>query len=351
MFSDPSGFSGDDGSPFAIPRTSSIAKAKRPSVSFAEGTKFTPKERRGSQDAPRKPKSPWGALMLSALQGRGGEAAEGAEPEEAEQREGPGEGLEPPSEAAEADPERYGATPSRPALSLPGGRRRSLSNARRAGPAQAPPPAPPPQSAAEKVLTVYVTVGPTGAGPGAGPGPEGRVQAMLRRLGSLQRRGEEAGRGRGRGQSGGGGGSGGGVCKPPRRKLGARVSVWEQAAAGGPGGGAGGGHVEVHLRKPSRRKPPPLSSPGALGNPAPWPESAPPTRPLSFVLNSVPEHTPAGGAEGDADATAATGRHGNAHTESGYHSLGAGGQIIANQGVGAGTDEGPQYENVLIKHS
>ncbi|XP_009582102.1 PREDICTED: LOW QUALITY PROTEIN: scavenger receptor class F member 1-like, partial [Fulmarus glacialis] len=38
---DPSAFDSEDVSqPFAIPRTSSIAKAKRPSVSFAEGTKF-----------------------------------------------------------------------------------------------------------------------------------------------------------------------------------------------------------------------------------------------------------------------------------------------------------------------
>ena len=32
----------DASTPFAIPRTSSLARAKRPSVSFAEGTKFAP---------------------------------------------------------------------------------------------------------------------------------------------------------------------------------------------------------------------------------------------------------------------------------------------------------------------
>ncbi|XP_035239811.1 scavenger receptor class F member 1 [Anguilla anguilla] len=366
MFPDPSAFGADDGSPFAIPRTSSIAKAKRPSVSFAEGTKFTPKERRGSQEAPgvaRKPKSPWGVLMLSALQiqGRGSEGEEGAEQEEAEQREeGPGEGPgEPAGEPGEPDPDRYSAAPSRPSLSVPGGRRRTLSNARRSVPGQtAPGEAAPPEPAPEKVVTVYVTVGRAGpkAGPKAGPNPEGPVQAMLRRLGSLQKRGEEAGQGRGSSRAGGGAGAGGGVTKPPRRKLGARVSVWEQAAVGGgagAGGGAGGGagRVEVHLRKSSRRKPPPLSSPGSLGDSAPWPESTPPVRPLSSVLQSVPENTPpASGAGGDADGAAATGRHGNAQTESGYHSLGAGGQIIGNQGVGAGAEEGPQYENILIKH-
>ncbi|KAJ8367882.1 hypothetical protein SKAU_G00079100 [Synaphobranchus kaupii] len=365
MFLDPSGFCSDDVSPFAIPRTSSIAKAKRPSVSFAEGTKFTAKERRGSQEVPstaRKPKSPWGVLMLSALQaqGRGGEGEGGAEQqeeeeeeEEEEQTEGPGVGQEPPSETGEPDPERYSAAPSRASLSVPGGRRRTLSNARRNVGAQTTPgdDAVSPETAPEKVVTVYVTVGRAGpkAGQKAGPNPEGPVQAVLRRLGSLQRRGDEVGQGQGQGQGQGrgSGGAGGGISKPPRRKLGARVSVWEQGGAGG-----GAGRVEVHLRKPSRRKPPPLSSPGSLGGSAPWPESTPPTRPLSSILKSVPENTPAGGAGGDMDAApAGTGRHGNVHTESGYHSLGAGGQIIANQGVGASADEGPQYENILIKHS
>ena len=85
MFLDPSGFSSEDiTSPFNIPRTSSIAKSKRPSVSFAEGTRFSPKERRGSAQDPgappghprNKPKSPWGVLMLSALQSQGARTGE-----------------------------------------------------------------------------------------------------------------------------------------------------------------------------------------------------------------------------------------------------------------------------------
>lgn len=47
-------------SPFAIPRTSSIAKGKRPSVSFAEGTHFGPQGPRGPPEAlnpARKPKA------------------------------------------------------------------------------------------------------------------------------------------------------------------------------------------------------------------------------------------------------------------------------------------------------
>ncbi|KAI4555982.1 hypothetical protein MJT46_014605 [Ovis ammon polii x Ovis aries] len=49
----------DASTPFAIPRTSSLARAKRPSVSFAEGTKFAPQSRRGSGELSsplRKPK-------------------------------------------------------------------------------------------------------------------------------------------------------------------------------------------------------------------------------------------------------------------------------------------------------
>lgn len=49
----------DASTPFPIPRTSSLARAKRPSVSFAEGTKFAPQNGRSSGDLSspiRKPK-------------------------------------------------------------------------------------------------------------------------------------------------------------------------------------------------------------------------------------------------------------------------------------------------------
>lgn len=49
----------DASTPFPIPRTSSLARAKRPSVSFAEGTKFASQNGRGSGDLSspiRKPK-------------------------------------------------------------------------------------------------------------------------------------------------------------------------------------------------------------------------------------------------------------------------------------------------------
>ncbi|KAG5836730.1 hypothetical protein ANANG_G00231660 [Anguilla anguilla] len=283
MFPDPSAFGADDGSPFAIPRTSSIAKAKRPSVSFAEGTKFTPKERRGSQEAPgvaRKPKSPWGPRPARPRPGaRPGEGGDGVRDR--------GEG------GAQSGGPRRGRTQRdrcRPccadwAACRRGARRRGRGGAQ--------------------------------AGPGAGPG------------------------------------GGGGVTKPPRRKLGARVSVWEQAAVGAGPGGAGAGRARGGApAQIQQAEAAPFPRPAPWETPPPGRESTPPTRPLSSVLQSVPENTPpASGAGGDADGAAATGRHGNAQTESGYHSLGAGGQIIGNQGVGAGAEEGPQYENILIKHS
>lgn len=49
----------DASTPFPIPRTSSLARAKRPSVSFAEGTKFAPQSRQSSGELSsplRKPK-------------------------------------------------------------------------------------------------------------------------------------------------------------------------------------------------------------------------------------------------------------------------------------------------------
>lgn len=56
--------------PFAIPRTSSIAKAKRPSVSFAEGTCFGPPSPRGSAETAhlvQKPKTGRGFSQVALL--------------------------------------------------------------------------------------------------------------------------------------------------------------------------------------------------------------------------------------------------------------------------------------------
>ncbi|XP_032003398.1 scavenger receptor class F member 1 isoform X2 [Hylobates moloch] len=77
----------DASTPFAIPRTSSLARAKRPSVSFAEGTKFAPQSRRSSGELSsplRKPKR----LSRGTQSGpEGREAEESTGPEEAEAHE------------------------------------------------------------------------------------------------------------------------------------------------------------------------------------------------------------------------------------------------------------------------
>ncbi|CAN9511607.1 unnamed protein product [Ophioblennius macclurei] len=320
MFLDPAGFSSEDvTAPFSIPRTSSIAKAKRPSVSFAEGTRFSPKERRGSAQDPApllrgKAKSPWGVLMLSALQGQGviartGEEVEGEEREDAVD--------------APAEPEDQDRTTSQ--VSGLSGRKRTTSNAAAHKATQ-----PSGADAPDKVTTVYVTVGKAGRPvTKAEPSGEGPVQAMLRRLGSLQRQREaEPGRSRAKG------GGAEGIVKPPRRKLGARASLWEQGAP--PAGEASGCK--------------PVDTAATAPNEAPPPENATPKRPLSSILKSVPELTSGDPGSGDQ-------RQGGAETESNYLTVGpAGGaagltEVIANEGAVVDVTDEPCYENVLVKHS
>uniref|UniRef100_A0A673VGX3 Scavenger receptor class F member 1 n=1 Tax=Suricata suricatta TaxID=37032 RepID=A0A673VGX3_SURSU len=74
----------DASTPFPIPRTSSLARAKRPSVSFAEGTKFAPQSRQssGELNSPlRKPKRLSRGAQLSP---ESQEAEESTGPEKAE---------------------------------------------------------------------------------------------------------------------------------------------------------------------------------------------------------------------------------------------------------------------------
>ncbi|XP_029922069.1 scavenger receptor class F member 1 [Myripristis murdjan] len=356
MFLDPSGFSCEDmAQPFNIPRTSSIAKSKRPSVSFAEGTRFSPKERRGSaQDlgsGPRtKSKSTWGALMLSAHQSHGGAARSGEEDEaEGEERENGMDGgavddRESNCEAGDQEVDKSSAAPSRITSQGPGtaGRRRTMSNTAAHKGNQAPAPAP---DATNKVTTVYVTVGKAGRPVSkVESSSEGPVQAMLRRLGSLQRqREQEAGRPKAKGAEG--------ITKPPRRKLGARASVWEQ---GGPSG-AGEGSIS----KPIRRKHASLNTPGTAGtNDTPSSESGTPKRPLSSILKSVPEGSSVdSGSEVRADGARVQGGSPSAgHTECNYLTVGpvadAGSltEVIANEGAVASANDEPSYENVMIKH-
>ncbi|KAM4742827.1 scavenger receptor class F member 1 [Anableps anableps] len=337
MFLDPSGFSSEDiTSPFNIPRTSSNAKSKRPSVSFAEGTRFSPKERRGSGQDPGapprgKPKTSWGVLMLSALQSQGGTTRTGEEDGAKEREDGEeGQTTEDQGSSYEVVDQEVDRTPSHVTLQVPGtsGRRRTMSNtaAHKGTPLLTPDGE---VGASHKVTTVYVTVGKAGRPvTKTEPSSEGPVQAMLRRLGSLQRQKEQDG---GRSKSK----AAEGITKPPRRKLGARAAMWEH---GGPSGGEA---------KPVRRK---NTSNQNTSSEAPPSDGNTPKRPLSSILKSVPEVAAAScgsapGAEGGAmqGVEAAAGQ-----TESSYLTVGSAGeatQIITNQGT---ANDEPCYENVLI---
>lgn len=175
---DPSAFDSEDVSqPFAIPRTSSIAKAKRPSVSFAEGTKF------GAVETPspgRKPKMPWGPSKLSSPPG---DAAAESPP------------ARPSSNCYESpEPLDKGEESHRPSpRTTPGGRRRVVSGTRhvaqrvealeaaaKSGSWEA-------KGKEPNVTTIYMMVGTAGQDPKVEGGGEGPVQAVLKRLGSLQK--------------------------------------------------------------------------------------------------------------------------------------------------------------------
>lgn len=345
---DLSGFSSEDiAANFNIPRTSSNAKSKRPSVSFAEGTRFSPKERRGSaQDpaavaataanaAPRsKAKSSWGVLMLSSLQSQGvaSRAAEAEDTAEMEREDEVGAAApENPEESCDLGNQEGDRTPSRTTLQVPGasGRRRTMSNT-------APQKANQPSSsrseahAAEKVTTVYVTVGKAGKPVlKTEPSTEGPVQAMLRRLGSLQRHKEH--------DSANLKAKAAGVTKPPRKKLGARASMWEQqqGAQTAP---------EVAVCKPVRRKPVTLGSGEAAAETASVDTSK---RPLSSILKSVPEVAPA---NPGSDRMVEGGGVQLGGAESNYLTVGPTTstsltEVIANQGAE------PCYENVMIPHT
>lgn len=307
MFLDPCGFSSEDiASPFSIPRTSSIAKSNRPAVSFAEGTRFSPKERRGSaQD----PKSPWGVSVLSALQGQesaageedGGESEEGDDGVGAQAAANRDGGCEPGDQEVDGTPS--GVAPLVPGAS---GRRRAASNAHKGG---QPPPADAQTGVLNKLTTVYVTVGEAGKPASkAETSSEGPVQAMLRRIGSLQRqREQETGKAKPKGAEG--------IAKPPRRKLGDRASVWEE---GGPPGG------EVGICKPIRRK---------------HDADAAAKRPPSLVLLSVPE--------AGSDLRSESGGPGTGKTEGTYLTVGPAVSLTEVVGV----DDEPCYENVIFTHS
>ncbi|XP_051963732.1 scavenger receptor class F member 1 [Xyrauchen texanus] len=342
FFPDPSTFSSEDMSQaFGIPRTSSIAKSKRPSVSFAEGTKFSPKERRSSiQDLPgstRKPKT-WGVLMLSALQGGQGNRCE-VEAKKEEKNNGENASCE-DQEATTVTPqasnsEKYSSGPIRTHLTVPGGR---LSYTRKNTQLQSSSDGCQEMDLdAEKLTTVYVTVGKTAKMAKEESSSQGSVQAMLRRLGSLQRQREETTQPKGRGQA---------IAKPPRRKLGARASAWEQAT--------GSGHAEVIMRKPSRRKHISLSSPCTVGETNIPQEKSTPKRPLSSILKSVPESDVQRSlVEQDAETISQP----DSPAEHVYETVALSdgvsnsSDIIINETVVEQAETEPNYENVYVKHS
>ncbi|KAJ7995768.1 hypothetical protein DPEC_G00248010 [Dallia pectoralis] len=361
--SDPSAFSvsGEDlSSPFGIPRTSSMAKAKRPSVSFAEGTRFNPKERHGSnQDLtpgpPRtKPKSPWGVLALSALQAQGKTLEVEVAAETVGEADQGGSGPGSSNEAGDPDLDRYTATPSRGVSSLQGaaGGRRRTQTTDSSTDAQLEEL----NVGMDKVTTVYVTVGKAGVGRPMSklepPTSSGPVQAMLRRLGSLQRHKDQEGGSKQKGK----GLVAEAITKPPRRKLGSRASVWEQGSLV-LGRQVGEG---VAMRKPSRRKQHSShSSPADMGNPdagtdthAPLdgtPAASTARRPLSSILRSVPE---VDGLELRGERSEVRDEDGKprmqTETEAGYLMVGPAGV----KGVVTSVDDEPNlYENVHVMHS
>ncbi|XP_057695722.1 scavenger receptor class F member 1 isoform X2 [Corythoichthys intestinalis] len=320
MLLDPSSFSTEDiTSPFDIPRTSSIAKSKRPSVSFAEGTRFSPKERRGSaQDTaslsghPRKSKSTRGGALIHSVR------PDEEDGDEAEERE---DGIEIQvtdhqdfsGEAVDQDEDKKSTNMTRTAT----GRKCTMSNTvaqQKLSVLSAPDHH---SGVSSKVTTVYVTVGR------AGTSSEGPVQAMLRRLGSLQRqREQDPGKSKTKDAEA--------ISKPPRRRLGARRSVWEQ---GGPSG------AEPAIAKPVRRKRASRNTPTDTGST----ENIPLKRPLSSILKSVPE-----GASGDLPDRIQQFESSEALTESRYLTVGPAGDAAAL--IKSGNDE-PCYENVMITHS
>lgn len=322
---------------FGIPRTSSIAKSKRPSVSFAEGTKFSPKERRGStQELARKPKSPWGVLMLSSLQGAQGShgQTEGENEETSDEAKASSE-EQAANLLSEAESDRYGSTPSRTHLTVPGSKRHAPTNTKKSLQPQASSEGREMDKETEKVSTVYVTVGKPVRTSKADLSSEGPVQAMLRRLGSIQRQREEATQPKSKVAA---------VTKPPRRKLGARASLWEQAAVSG--------QPAVVLRKPSRKKHTSLSSPCTVGSTDSQQENSTPKRPLSSILKSVPESTTQVSG-GDIDTRTASESD---MSEAIYETVAVSdegsitSEVITNETLTV-QDKEPKYENVYINNS
>lgn len=172
--------------PFSIPRTSSIAKAKRPSVSFAEGTKFESR-RSSTTDTPNLVRKPKLAISLPKLPSIQSQTINGDD-----------------SQKDEHSNEHYDTinynpeSEDHPKLqrSGPVGRRRTMSNAQKASFRAEVTETGLKENLEMKrkvhnISTLYVTVGP----PRKPCKPrrksegnvDGAVQAVLKRLGSFQK--------------------------------------------------------------------------------------------------------------------------------------------------------------------
>uniref|UniRef100_A0A2K6MR83 Scavenger receptor class F member 1 n=1 Tax=Rhinopithecus bieti TaxID=61621 RepID=A0A2K6MR83_RHIBE len=149
----------DASTPFAIPRTSSLARAKRPSVSFAEGTKFAPQSRRGSGELSSPLRKPKRLSRGAQLGPEGREAEESTGLEEAETDE---------SLPAAASPGDSATGPRRPPL---GGRTVAEHVEAIEGSVQ---------ESSGPVTTVYMLVGTP-------QGSEGPVRSAFRHFGGFQK--------------------------------------------------------------------------------------------------------------------------------------------------------------------
>ncbi|XP_056414660.1 scavenger receptor class F member 1 isoform X2 [Hyla sarda] len=187
VFPDAMVLSTDDVSlPFSIPRTSSIAKAKRPSVSFAEGTKFESR-RSSTTDTPNLVRKPKLAMSLPKLPSIQSQTIDGDESQK-------GEHSNEHYDTINYNPE----SEDHPKLqrSGPVGRRRTMSNAQKTSfKVEATETGLKENTEIKRkvhnISTLYVTVGP----PRKPFKPrrksegnvDGAVQAVLKRLGSFQK--------------------------------------------------------------------------------------------------------------------------------------------------------------------
>lgn len=261
--------------------------------------------------------------MLSSLQGGQG-AHEEAEAEKETSDEANVSANDPDDNSLpKADSQRYSSTPLRNSQTIQGSRRNLLSNPRKKQQTIKSDGQDTCSGTENAFTTVYMTVGKPVRVSKPDLSNEGPVQAMLRRLGSLQRQREEAGQPKNKGAA---------VTKPPRRKLGPRASMWEQAASSG--------QSNVVMRKPSRRKHASLSSPCTEGATDTQQDNSAPKRPLSSILKSVSELSVK---ESRTASEVDTGFETVAASEK----VSTSSEVISNNNLTL-QDEEPKYENVYM---